>query len=195
MNQEQIRCFIAIEIPDAIQTLLVSAQEELKKNIRGASWVKRGNIHLTLRFLGDVAPDQISTIKTAIEQVANTRSPFSMKIGGIGAFPNLTRPRIIWAGVKTGADEVIAITKEIDAGLSQHGYGRDEKPFRPHLTLARLKRRINLQALVDVFQQYDTINGATMIVNQIRVIQSQLRQSGAVYTPLETCRFNRCSTT
>lgn len=195
MNQKQIRCFIAIEIPDAIQTLLISAQEELNRSVRGASWVKRGNIHLTLKFLGDVAPNQISTIKDSIEQVANARSPFSLEIGGIGTFPNLTRPRIIWAGVKTGVDEVISISNEIDAGLSQHGYEREEKPFRPHLTLARLKRRINLKPFVDVFHQYDTINGATLIVNQIQVVESQLRQSGAVYTPLETCRFNSRSTT
>ena len=195
VNQEQIRCFVEIEIPEAIQTLLTSAQEELRKDIRGASWVKRGNIHLTLKFLGDVAPNQISVIKNAIEQVADTRSPFSMEIGGIGAFPNLTRPRIIWASVKTGADEIIAIAREIDIGLSRHGYERDEKPFSPHLTLSRLKHRIDLKPLVDVFQQYDTINGATMVVNEIRVAQSHLRQSGAVYTPLETCCFNSRSTT
>ena len=195
MNQEQIRCFVAIEIPETIQTLLTSAQEELRKFVRGASWVKRENIHLTLKFLGDVAPNQISVIKNSIEQVTNTLSPFSMELGGIGAFPNLGRPRIIWAGVKTGADEVAAIAREIDLRLSRHGYERDEKPFRPHLTLARLKSRIDLKPLVDVFQQYDTINGATMIVKQIRVVQSQLRRSGAVYTPLETCCFNSRSTT
>ena len=195
VNQERIRCFVAIEIPETIQTLLTSAQEELRKYIRGASWVKRGNIHLTLKFLGDVAPNQISVIKNVIEQVTDTRSPFSMELGGIGAFPNLSRPRIIWAGVKTGADEVAAIAREIDVGLGRHGYERDKKSFRPHLTLARLKRRVNLKPLVDVFQHYDTINGARMIVKQIRLVQSNLRRSGAVYTPLETCCFNNRSTT
>ncbi len=195
MNQERIRCFVAIEIPETIQMLLTSTQEELRKYIRGASWVKRGNIHLTLKFLGDVAPNQISVIKNVIEQVTDTRSPFSMELGGIGAFPNLSRPRIIWAGVKTGADEVAAIAREIDVGLGRHGYERDKKSFRPHLTLARLKRRVNLKPLVDVFHQYDTINGARMIVKQIRVVQSNLRRSGAVYTPLETCCFNSRSTT
>lgn len=195
VSQEQIRCFVAIEIPETIQTLLTSAQEELRKYIHGASWVKRGNIHLTLKFLGDVAPNQISVIKNVIEQVTDTRSPFSMELGGIGAFPNLSRPRIIWAGVKTGADEVAAIAREIDVGLGRHGYERDKKSFRPHLTLARLKRRVNLKPLVDVFQHYDTINGARMIVKQIRLVQSNLRRSGAVYTPLETCCFNNRSTT
>ena len=195
VNQERIRCFVAIEIPETIQMLLTSTQEELRKYIRGASWVKRGNIHLTLKFLGDVAPNQISVIKNVIEQVTDTRSPFSMELGGIGAFPNLSRPRIIWAGVKTGADEVAAIAREIDVGLGRHGYERDKKSFRPHLTLARLKRRVNLKPLVDVFQHYDTINGARMIVKQIRLVQSNLRRSGAVYTPLETCCFNNRSTT
>ena len=193
MSQKQIRCFVAIEIPEAIQTLLISVQEELRERIRGVSWVKRGNIHLTLKFLGDVAPNQIGIIKNAIEQVAVTRSPFSMEIGGIGAFPNLARPRIIWAGVKTGADEVAAIAREINSGLSRHGYACDEKEFRPHLTLARLKSRINLKSFASVFEFYDTMNDATMIVNQIRVVQSRLMPSGAVYTPLETCYFSGCS--
>ena len=195
MDQEQIRCFVAIEIPETIQTLLTSAQEELREFVRGASWVKRENIHLTLKFLGDVVPNQISVIKNSIEQVTDTRSPFSMELGGIGAFPNLSRPRIIWAGVKTGADEVAAIAKDIDIRLGRHGYERNEKPFRPHLTLARLKSRTDLKPLVDVFQQYDTISGARMIVKQVRIVQSQLRRSGAVYTPLETCCFNNRSTT
>ena len=195
MNQEQIRCFIAIEIPETFQTPLTSAQEELRKYISGASWVKRGNIHLTLKFLGDVVPNQISVIKNSIEQVTDTRLPFSMELGGIGAFPNLSRPRVIWAGVKTGADQVAAIAREIDDGLSRHAFERDEKPFRPHITLARLKRRINLDPFVDVFRQYDTINGATMVVNQVQIIQSQLRPSGTIYTPLETCYFNGRTTT
>lgn len=194
MNQEQIRCFVAIEIPETIQTLLTSAQEELRKFVRGVSWVKRENIHLTLRFLGDVTPNQISVIKYSIEQVTDTRSPFSMELGGIGAFPNLSRPRIIWAGVKIGADEVGAIAREIDLRLSRRGYERDGKPFRPHLTLARLKSRTNLKPLIDVFQQYDTISGARMMVKQVRIVQSQLRRGGAVYTPLETCCFNSRST-
>lgn len=194
MNQEQIRCFVAIEIPETIQTLLTSAQEELRKFVRGVSWVKRENIHLTLRFLGDVTPNQISVIKYSIEQVTDTRSPFSMELGGIGAFPNLSRPRIIWAGVKIGADEVVAIAREIDLRLSRRGYERDGKPFRPHLTLARLKSRTNLKPLIDVFQQYDTISGARMMVKQVRIVQSQLRRGGAVYTPLETCCFNSRST-
>ena len=192
--QEPIRGFVAIEIPEAIQTRLISVQDELRERIRGGSWVKRGNIHLTLKFLGDVTPNQIGTIKNAINHAVDARSPFSMEIGGIGAFPNLTRPRIIWAGVKTGAEDVTAIAREVDIGLSHHGYERDDKPFRPHFTLARFKRRINLKPFVDVFQRYDTINGATMVVKQIRIVQSRLMSSGAVYTPLETCHFNGRST-
>ncbi|MDE0300227.1 MAG: RNA 2',3'-cyclic phosphodiesterase [Candidatus Poribacteria bacterium] len=195
VNQEKIRCFVAIEIPDAVQALLASVQEELGKNIRAASWVKRGNIHLTLKFLGEIASNQINEVKNVMERVASARPPFSMEIGGIGVFPNLTRPRIIWAGVKTGADEIVAIANAVDIGLSRHGYERDEKQYRPHLTLARIKHRINVKPLAQMFRQYDTILGATVVVNQIRVVQSQLRPSGAVYTPLETCRFKSRSTT
>ena len=146
VSQEQIRCFVAIEIPQMIQDLLISVQDELKTKFRGACWVKRGNIHLTLKFLGDVAPNQIGIIRNVIQQVAGNRPPFLMQIGSIGAFPNFTRPRIIWAGVNTGDAEITAIAQEINIELSRCGCPLDEKAFRPHLTLARLKsRRHNLR--------------------------------------------------
>ena len=194
VSQGQIRCFVAIEIPETIQDLLISVQDELKTKICGASWVKRGNLHLTLRFLGDVAPDQIGVIKNVIEQVAGNYPPFSMQIGGIGAFPNPTRPRVIWAGVKTSVAEITTIVQEINIELSCRGRPLDEKLFRPHITLARLKGRIDLTPFVRMFQQYDAIDGTTVAVHRIGLIQSQLHASGAVHIPLETCSLNNCLT-
>jgi len=147
---------------------------------------------LTLKFLGDVAPDQVSAIKNVIEQVAGDYPPFSMQIGSIDAFPNFTRPRIIWAGVKTGVAEITAIAQKINIELSRYGYPLDEKPFRAHLTLARLKSRIDLTPFVSMFQQYDAIDGTTMTVDEIGLIQSQLHASGAVHIPLEICSLNNC---
>ena len=107
MNQS-IRCFVAIEIPEPIQNQLARIQGTLRKQIQKASWVKPGNIHLTLKFLGDVDPDELESIGEAIEGVALHHSSFPLRIGGVGAFPNLARPRVMWAGVKVGGERVSA---------------------------------------------------------------------------------------
>ena len=189
-TQQNIRCFVAIEIPKAIQNHLISIQDELRKKIKQASWVKPGNVHLTLRFLGEVNPSHIETIGQTIQQVAVNHSTFSMLIGGMGAFPNLTRPRVIWVGVKVGVAEISALARDINVELSRCGYPFDEKKYNPHLTLARLKSRVNLRPFVDVFRQYDEIDGAKMTVNEIVLVQSQLRPTGAIYIPLKICALN-----
>lgn len=189
-TQQNIRCFVAIEIPKTIQNHLISIQDELRKKIKQASWVKPGNVHLTLKFLGEVNPSHIETIGQTIQQVAVNHSAFSMLIGGMGAFPNLTHPRVIWVGVKVGVTEISALARDINVELSRCGYPFDEKKFNPHLTLARLKSRVNLRPFVDVFRQYDEIDGAKMTVNEIVLVQSQLYPTGAIHTLLKICALN-----
>ena len=181
---------MAIEISKTIQDRLTSIQNRLREKIRRASWVKPGNVHLTLKFLGDVHPDHIEIIGGAIEEVAGNHPPFSMRIGGIGAFPNLTRPRVLWAGIKVGVAEITALARYINIELNRCGYPADKK-FNPHLTLARLRSRVNLRPFVDMFRQYDEIDGAAMTVNEIVFVRSQLHPSGSIYTLLNSCSLNK----
>ena len=104
-----IRCFVAIEIPEPIQNRLGRIQNSLQQQIQKASWVKPGNIHLTLKFLGDVDPADLGSIGEAIKSVAVRHRSFSLCIGGVGVFPNLARPRVIWAGVKVGKVSAISL--------------------------------------------------------------------------------------
>jgi 2'-5' RNA ligase len=189
--QQNIRCFVAIEIPEVVQNRLIAIQDELRRKIGRASWVKAGNIHLTLKFLGEVDPSDIQPIGEVLERVAQRHPPFSMRIGGIGAFPNLARPRVLWVGVTVGAAEVKAFAQELNAELSGCGYPSDNKRSNPHLTLARLKSGVNLNPLVDIFRQYDQMDGPDMVVDGIALIQSQLHPSGAIYTPLRFCALNK----
>ena len=185
MNQP-IRCFIAIEIPETIQNQLAHIQGALRDGIKKASWVKPGNIHLTLKFLGDVDPDDLKPIGEAIEEVATRHRSFSMRIGGVGAFPNFARPRVMWAGVKVGSDRISALAQDINVALSNCGFLLDTKKFNPHLTIARLKERVDLRPYTDRYRQYDRIAGAEMNVNIISLIQSQLHPTGAIYSTLQS---------
>lgn len=183
---QRIRCFVAIEIPNLIRDELAQIQEALRKQIKQASWVKPGNIHLTLKFLGDVEVDAIKPVERAIKQVATLHSPFPLQIGGIGVFPHLARPRVIWAGVKAGGEKITALAQEIDLALNRCGFPLDDKRFNPHLTIARLKKRLDMRPFMDGYRQYDEIDGATMTVREISLIRSQLHPEGAVYTTLQS---------
>lgn len=185
MNQP-IRCFIAIEIPETIQNQLARIQGTLRDQIKKASWVKPGNIHLTLRFLGDVDPDDLESIGEAIERAASRHRSFSMHIGGLGAFPNFARPRVMWTGVRVGGDRISALARDIDGALSNYGFSPETKKFNPHLTIARLKVRVDLRPYANRYRQYDRIAGAEMSVNTISLIQSQLHPTGAIYSTLRS---------
>ena len=111
---DAIRCFVAIEISQRVQGLLEPIQACLRSEIRKASWTKVGNFHLTLKFLGDVHPETIDGVSEVIQNVADAQAPFSIKLGGIGAFPNLIRPRVLWVGIKTGGIDCLTSGKSCE---------------------------------------------------------------------------------
>ena len=187
---QPIRCFIAIEMPETIQNRLARIQETLRKQIQKASWVKPNNVHLTLKFLGDVDPDNLESIGEAIEGVASRYRRFSLGIGGLGAFPNFARPRVMWIGVKDGSERVSSLAQDINVALNECcGVSFDTKKFNPHLTIARLKERVDLRSYANQYRQYDRIEGAEMKVDTISLIQSQLHPTGAIYSTVQSYLF------
>lgn len=188
-HSNSVRCFIAIEIPQSVQALLKPVQAHLQSEIRKASWTKSGNFHLTLKFLGDVRSEAVDIVSEAVQNIAATQKPFSIVFGGIGAFPTRDRPRVIWVGVKRGAETVTHLAKSVNRALKPLGFAIDNR-FHPHLTLGRLRIPMNLQPLKNVLHKYDTIDGATVNVTEITVMQSRLHPNGAIYTPLNLCRFS-----
>lgn len=187
-KNDDVRCFVAIEIPQPIQELLRSVQTRLQSEIRRTSWTKPGNFHLTLKFLGDVRPETIDVVSEAVQNVAEAQVPFSIEFGGVGAFPNFTRPRVLWVGIKRGALTVSNLAKAINQELKHLGFPTDHR-FHPHLTLARLRSPMNLEPLQNILRQYDAIDGAVISVNEITLMRSQLHPNGAIYTPLNLCHF------
>ena len=186
---DSVRCFVAIEIPKPVQALLKPVQTHLQSEIPKVSWTKLDNFHLTLKFLGDVQSEAVGAVSEAVQNIAATQSSFSIEFGGIGAFPSLARPRVIWVGIKDGAAVVSHLAKAVNLELKRLGFPTDNR-FHPHLTLGRLRNPINLQRLKSVLRKYDTIDGATVSVNEITVMQSQLYPNGAIYTPLNVSHFS-----
>ncbi|MDE0482523.1 MAG: RNA 2',3'-cyclic phosphodiesterase [Candidatus Poribacteria bacterium] len=190
MKPDLIRCFAAIEIPERIQALLVEVQNAFRPKIEKASWTKQGNFHFTLKFLGDVEDRNINEISAALQKIAESQTPFSIEIGGIGAFPNLARPRVLWVGLKQGEVPITKLASAVNQELVKFGYSNDTR-FHPHLTLARLRNQVNLNSFISIFKKFETIDGALLTVDKITLVKSELHPSGAVYIPLKICEFNK----
>lgn len=178
-----MRCFVAIEIPNRIQEILGQVQVQIRSKIGPASWTKIGNYHITLKFLGDIENHNVDNVRSALEKVAKKNKPYSIEIGGIGAFPNFVRPRVLWVGLKRGAVQTTSLAHTINSELYKINNSKETR-FHPHFTLARLKRPINLKPFSRLFENYKTVDGTLHTVDKITLVRSELHPDGAVYTPL-----------
>ena len=148
-----------------------------------------GNLHLTLKFLGDVAEGRVDAIVGALSGAASDVSVFAADLRGLGAFPSAARPRVVWAGVTEGAGAMVELADRIDAALAAHGFAREARPFSPHVTLGRVRQPGRNQALRDALQ-----DGAAREFGRIRVARASLMRSelsprGARYTELAAVRL------
>lgn len=184
-----LRAFIAIELPsatqDAIRTQTASLKQALGQRVR---WVPVGNIHLTLKFLGDIHTSHVEFINQMLAREAAAHAGFEVRISGLGAFPNLKRPRILWVGLQAPA-ALGALQRAIEAGAGRLGYEKEERPFSPHLTLGRV--RTNLP-LADSETIRHALEGRQLgfipaiPVGSVHLFQSDLQPAGSVYTRLAT---------
>ncbi len=193
-NADEIRSFIAIELSDEVRNGLSRLRKELKRDEhRFVKWVDPEGIHLTLKFLGNIPSRRVTEITGAIEAAARGIPPFGLEISGLGAFPRLEQIRILWVGVGGEVDRLKDLQQRIDAGLATLGFAREERPFTPHLTLARVRKeaspseRRSLGELVRTAVFEDRYEAR---VETISLMRSQLTPAGAIYTRLSEVRLS-----
>ena len=190
---EQVRSFIAIELPDEVKSGLAQLQAQLKTGKQPpVKWVNPYSIHLTLKFLGNIAVDKISEITGAMEAAAQGISPFHLKVKDLGVFPNLRRVQVVWVGVSGEVDQLSRLQQGIESNLSPLGFTPESRPFTPHLTLARLRE----QASPDERQSFGQLIASTRFeavydfsVDSINLIKSQLTREGAIYSRISSVKL------
>jgi RNA 2',3'-cyclic 3'-phosphodiesterase len=182
---ELIRCFIAIKIPDFDP--LRRVLKELAQMGRPLKAVDPSNLHVTLKFLGDTDLDLIGEIGSLVEQVAQPRQPCVVKVAGLGVFPHLERPNVVWAGL-AGAEALTEIAADLETGLEEFGFARENRPFVPHLTLARVKARPP-EALRPLLSRHAKTDFGIATIDQIELIRSELGPEGSKYTVLASARL------
>ncbi|MBE7551534.1 MAG: RNA 2',3'-cyclic phosphodiesterase [Anaerolineales bacterium] len=195
-----IRSFIAIELSDEAHAALADLQSRLKRVAPAqiVRWTAPESIHLTLHFLGDIAPDTVSEISSLMEQVAAVHPPFTLTLGGLGCFPNTRRPRVVWAGVAGQTDILARLQGELGEKLKTLGFTLDTRPYSPHLTLGRVKDGVPQRQLAQLGQALEqtqpTVGSlAVLPVSEISLMKSELKSAGAVYTPLALARLASAS--
>ena len=190
MNQtEGIRSFIAIELPPAVKQAIQSFQDYLKPVIPGVRWVKPESIHLTLKFLGDVPEEKLHGIGSQLGEWVSNAFPYTLKPGGFGAFPNKFRPRVLWIGFSSVPEIHDLLVSQLEAGLVAHGFKKEKKPHRPHLTIARVRVPGSTGRALDRIGGEEPPEFPEFLVNRIILFRSDLEPSGARYTELVSTSF------
>ncbi len=189
-----IRTFIAIDLPILIQDKLGEVIQQFKeKQIEAVRWVSPRNIHLTLKFLGDISPANLDTLTKVLTSEASHYRGFEIQIGGSGAFPNTRWPRVIWVGVKA-PPSLETLQHGIESETHRLGYSGEDRPFSPHLTLGRVSNNATPQEIRRLSDTLCNLNVGELghvMVESIRLFRSDLQPGGAVYTPLYTCALSR----
>jgi len=188
-----IRAFVAVELDAPLRQALAQVQATLRRQLQQAvgpdvriQWVKPASIHLTLKFLGDIPEEQAPDIQAALARVAGGHSRFAVDVEGLGVFPDVRAPRVLWVGLTTHVDVLKRLAADVEAGLAALGFPSEARSFNPHLTLARVKERAHDvgQALSagGVLTQ-DARLGALQVA-ALSLMKSDLQPSGSVYTQL-----------
>ncbi len=185
-----IRVFLAADPPSEILERIAAIQRELKKTVQGSiAWVRPEGIHLTLKFFGNIAPEQAEAVAAEVRGSVTGTASLSLRSRSLGVFPDLRRPRVIWLGLDGDVAPLGALQKKIETGLETCGFAREERPFRAHLTLARIKDGRGLVGLEQALKNPRLQEAGDFVVDKLTLFRSELTPKGAIYTGLATFPF------
>lgn len=186
---ETWRLFIALHLPAPVTAVLGAAQDSLRAAVPHelVSWVVPRNIHLTLKFLGDVPLQARQPIAEALTSVAIAHAPFDLSTAGLGCFPNERNPRVVWVGLQGQLEALTRLRNAVEQAIAPLGYPTEDRPFSPHLTLGRVRRnppRSAVQALGLALQSTVPPAPVGWTVTEVALFRSELKPGGAVYSLL-----------
>lgn len=183
-----VRAFIAVELPEEVRPYLTQLQDRLRQELpRGVRWQYTQGVHLTLKFLGNVETHRLSQVEGCVAEAARGSSPFGLTLGGLGCFPNLRQPRVIWVGVRGELEQLAQLHAATEASLQLVGFSPEGRAFTPHLALGRLREetsREERRSVGDVVASLEVGPGPAFHVTSISLMRSQLTPHGAIYTRL-----------
>jgi len=181
----RMRAFVALDFPEEYQAGFAGVQMELQARLRSKiSWVAPENIHLTLRFLGEIEDRQVEAVARCMRQAVGGVAPQVLRPQGLGAFPSVRRPKVLWLGVEGTLEGVREVFQRLEDALLKMGFAPEKRKFMPHITLGRVRRAEAGDDFARVLQEVKVPEFAPVRVEEIKLYQSRLTPQGAVYTEL-----------
>lgn len=184
---EMIRAFIAVPVGDEIRSAVQGVESDLKRIGADVKWVKPDNVHLTLKFLGNIRPDDVGRLKAALEEALADQAGFEAKVAGLGTFPRgRGKPRVVWMGLEEGVDQLRYLAGRVDDACASLGFERETRPFAGHLTIGRSRRGGGrLPELAEAVAEL-VFNPLQLNVDRVNLVRSRLSPEGPTYTVLES---------
>lgn len=183
-----MRAFIAIELPQDIKTYLARIQDRLKTAGADVKWVEPKNIHLTLKFLGEIEEEKLNQICAIIKKIASCGNSFDMQISSVGAFPKISYPRVIWIGIEKGSEQIKEIAQNLENSLLSLGFQKENRPFSSHVTIGRLRSSLNKAKLIQALTELvgnSSANNPEFTVTKLTLFKSTLTPKGPIYEVLK----------
>jgi RNA 2',3'-cyclic 3'-phosphodiesterase len=180
-----IRVFLAVDLPASLRPVLSWAQEELKKSGADVKWVPVGNIHITLKFFGNITDTQVTDISEAVTALAANQEPFTLTVTDAGAFPSPKNPRVVWLGVGGDLEIIREFYRRLELAFAALGFPPEDRPLSPHLTLGRVKSPSGRTALTQCLVHLPEPEAPPFQVSEIVLFRSNLSPQGATYLPLK----------
>ena len=177
-----IRAFIACELPDHVIDEVAAMQTRMKRIGLGVKWVNPEHMHITLAFLGNVAPDILPAVAGVIGEVTPAILPLPLQVKGAGVFPNPGRPAVIWMGLDGAVDALAHLQQQMTTQLIPLGFKPEHRRFKGHITLARVKKKVALKKIQQVVDMGETFTSARFILDHLTLFESRLTSTGPVYT-------------
>lgn len=161
---------------------------KLRKLCSGVKWVSTDNMHLTLRFFGNLSDGEIETARLCMNELSKLETSFQVRMGTVGCFPSASRARVIWVGVDDGCERLVRLATELDERFAGAGLGRTDKPFSPHLTIGRVRAPRRNPQLEEAIRSL-TLQGAEFMIDELTLTKSELTPKGPIYSPLSVARL------
>jgi 2'-5' RNA ligase len=181
-----IRSFLAFELPKEIEEIVAQTSLEMRGYGLDVRWVRPANIHLTIVFMGDVDPGQLSPIEAALEPVCRAQRPFQMALKGTGVFPNRRRPNVIWIGLEGDVEAMSQFRDALQGQLAPFGIEKETRTFKPHLTLGRFRRgSAPGEGLDPALSRFAELGSPVCALKGMTLFRSDLKPDGPVYTKLK----------
>jgi RNA 2',3'-cyclic 3'-phosphodiesterase len=186
-TEKNIRAFLAIDPPEEILAAISRFQEKLKREISGKlSWTRQQANHLTLKFFGDISSTDVENISSAVKKQAAGAAPLLLKVEKIGVFPDWRKPRVLWLGTTGDTERLTLLQNNLETDFEQLGFPRENRPFRAHLTLARIKVPQSAAGMEAAAKKLDAFSAGEFSASELILFRSKLTLQGAIYTRLAT---------